>query len=282
MSSTETSDDLVPLHHEGGEQSGFARVLRGYDPRQVDDYLDRVEVALNEADERHADDGSRIAALERQVGELGSRVQDAERRASGQPEPASLVGERITKMLALAEEEATALRDGARREAEQLLTTAKQAAARETAQRTSVLEKREREVAAAAAESDQLRLQAQKDAEAVRSRAQRDAQNELSSAQREADNLRGAAKRDVDTMITQARHDVRGLHEQARAEAAALAAEARRQVDLLAEQRDAIAAQLQSLRDAVSAAVAPLGGPTAQPPVQGHHGGGSARVQRGG
>ena len=42
--------DLVPLDDDDAPQGGFRHVLRGYDPKQVEDYLDRVEVALNEAD----------------------------------------------------------------------------------------------------------------------------------------------------------------------------------------------------------------------------------------
>ncbi|MGI8537471.1 MAG: DivIVA domain-containing protein, partial [Mycobacteriales bacterium] len=56
-------DDLLPLDHEQGVGFDVVR-FGGYDRRQVDDYLDRVEVALTEADQRHADDRERLAALQ--------------------------------------------------------------------------------------------------------------------------------------------------------------------------------------------------------------------------
>ena len=89
MTTADFPDDLVPLQ-ETAETSGFDVVLRGYDRRQVDDYLDRVEVALTEADERHAQDGERISALEKQVAQVQQELADTSRRAAGQPEPASL------------------------------------------------------------------------------------------------------------------------------------------------------------------------------------------------
>ena len=57
-------EDLLPVTPDE-QPSGFDVVLRGYDRRQVDDYLDRVEVALQEADARHAHDTARISARSR-------------------------------------------------------------------------------------------------------------------------------------------------------------------------------------------------------------------------
>src|SRR3954471_5752795 len=87
-------EQLVPLTDDD-QPSGFDVVLRGYDRRQVDDYLDRVEAALNDADARHADDAGRIAALESQVTDMHERLSDAERRGAGRPEPAPVAGDRI-------------------------------------------------------------------------------------------------------------------------------------------------------------------------------------------
>src|SRR3954452_18461046 len=117
-------DQLVPLSHDDDQPSGFDVVLRGYDRRQVDDYLDRVEAALNDADARHADDAGRIAALETQFTDMHDRLADAERRAAGRPEPAPVAGDRIAAMLRLADEEAAAIRAGAAEEAGRLLADA--------------------------------------------------------------------------------------------------------------------------------------------------------------
>jgi DivIVA domain-containing protein len=251
-------DDLVPLQ-ETAEASGFDVVLRGYDRRQVDDYLDRVEVALTEADERHAQDGERVTALEQQVAELTGRLQQAERRAAGQPEPASLLTARLAEMLRLAEEEATALRDEARAEGERIVAAAKQQAARESSERDAALSRREKDVERAAKVAEEAALHAQKDAETLRARAQAQVDEQRRAAEQEARTIRDDARREAEQLVEQARSDVQVLHEQARTESVQATAEARRQVEELARQRDAIAGQLQSLRDAVQAAVAPLG-----------------------
>jgi DivIVA domain-containing protein len=167
---SETMDDLVPLSDDDAQSGGFRHVLRGYDPKQVEDYLDRVEVALNEGDERHAEDLRRIAALEQQVGELTGRLTEAERRAAGRPQTASALGERMAAMLKLAEEEAAAIRGSAQQEAQSVVQTAKQQAEAESVERTRDLEKREREVQTAQREAESARLDAQKDAEALRTR----------------------------------------------------------------------------------------------------------------
>ncbi|MBC7374064.1 MAG: DivIVA domain-containing protein, partial [Frankiales bacterium] len=90
--------DLVPL--DAPEQAGFDVVLRGYDRRQVDDWLDRVEVALNDADSRHAEDGGHLAALEQQLEHVQQRLTETEQRATGQPEVASRLTGRLAEMLA--------------------------------------------------------------------------------------------------------------------------------------------------------------------------------------
>src|SRR3954470_596458 len=87
-------EQLVPLADDD-QPSGFDVVLRGYDRRQVDDYLDRVEAALNDADARHADDAGRLAALESQVTDMHERLADAERGAAGRPEPGPVAGGRL-------------------------------------------------------------------------------------------------------------------------------------------------------------------------------------------
>jgi cell division septum initiation protein DivIVA len=257
-----SEDDHLHLPAEQ-ETSGFDVVLRGYDRRQVEDYVERVEVALAEADREHLEDGERLAALSQEVAALQVRLADAEQRAAGLPEPASRIGERLATMLRLAEEEA-----------EQIVTQAQERAAASTAERTEDLDRRELDVRSAAAEAEQTRLDAQRDAEAVRSRAQQEAQALQADARRQADAAVGQAREEADHLVRSAteeaarkKHtadeDVAILHEDARTHAHELVADARRQVEELRAQRDAIAAQLQSLRETLSAAVQPLGQPPA-------------------
>jgi DivIVA domain-containing protein len=234
-------DQLVPMTDEEQQPSGFDVVLRGYDRRQVDDYLDRVEAALNDADARHAEDAQRLAALERQVTDMHERLADAERRAEGRPEPVPVAGDRIAAMLRLADEESAAMRAAAAEDAHRIVAEAQVRAGQETAMRTAELDRREEDIQAAYAQADAARQQAQVEADAIRARAEEDA----------AETRR------------QAQEDLRRLHESGQLEAAAMTAEARRQVEDLSRQRDAIAAQLQNLRDTLSGALS--GGAPSEP-----------------
>ncbi|MCU1589957.1 MAG: hypothetical protein JWP11_1213 [Frankiales bacterium] len=231
-------EQLVPLSDDD-QPNGFDVVLRGYDRRQVDDYLDRVEAALNDADARHAEDAQRLSALESQVTDMHERLADAERRAAGRPEPAAVAGDRIAAMLHLAEEEAASIRAAATQDAEGLVAEAQVRAGQESAKRTSELDQREHDIATAAEQAAATRQQAAEEAVAIRARAEEEAVAGRQHAQEE----------------------LRRMHEAGQLEAAAMTAEARRQVEELSRQRDAIAAQLQSLRDTLSGAVGPLSAP---------------------
>ena len=67
--------DLVPLNT--GEAAGFDVVLRGYDRRQVDDYCDQVDIALNESEARHAENGEQMAAMQAELREVQERLVEA-------------------------------------------------------------------------------------------------------------------------------------------------------------------------------------------------------------
>jgi len=278
----DAADDLVPL--DNGEAAGFDVVLRGYDRRQVDDYLDRVELALTDADQRHAEDGERLSALQARVQEVEERLTETARRAEGQPEPASLLMGRLAQMLALAESEAATLRASAqqevaalreeaeaevgglrtkaRAEADAIIKAAEERASRENGEQAARLEQREQEVNEAAETAEQATLQAQRDAEALRAQTQREAEAALSAARRDADATRAAAERDAQVAVEQARQDIQLLHERARTEAAAMIADADQKVQERRRQHDAISAQLQSLRDTIASAV---GGASVEP-----------------
>lgn len=242
-------NDLVPLHDEQ-ETSGFDVVMRGYDRRQVEDYVERVEVALGAADRQHAEDADRLVVLETRVLSLQSAVADAEQRASGLPEPASRLTERLAGMLRLAEEEA-----------EQIVEQAHEQASRTTAERTEELDQRAASISTAAGEADQTRLDAQRDAETVRTSAQQEAAATLTEARRQADEMADQVHQQTAAERQQAEQDVALLHDQSRAQTAEMQERAQGEVEELARQRDTIAAQLQALYGDIGAAVGPLGGP---------------------
>ena len=242
-----TDDDLVRMD-DSGEGGGFDVVLRGYDRRQVEDYIHRVELALGDADRMHREDGERITALEDELTTAKLALGELERRASGLPEPASLVGERLATMLRLAEEEA-----------EELVTHAREKAAKSTAEREAELSRREAEIATSGEAADRLRMDAQEDAKSLRAKAQQDADELLRDAKAQADDVLASARDEAAKRRRTAEEDIEILHDDARAKAQDLVADAERQVDELAHQRDTIAKQLDDLRRNLSAAMKPLG-----------------------
>jgi len=238
--------DLVRM--DDGETSGFDVVLRGYDRRQVEDYIHRVELVLADADRLHLEDGERMHALEEELTTVRLALGDAERRASGFPDPASLVGERLATMLRLAEEEA-----------EEIVADAREKAARSTAERNAELERREKEIATSGEEADRTRLEAQNDAAALREKAQQEADELLKRAKGQADEVLASAQEEADRRRSMAEEDITILYDEARAREQELLAEAEGKVEALAHQRDTIAAQLEDLRKTLAAAMKPLG-----------------------
>ncbi len=262
------SDDLLPLADDS-DSEGFDVVMRGYDRRQVDDYVERVGLVLADAERLHAEDGARVADLEAQLLTLQSRLTESERRAEGLPDPASRVSERMTEMLRLAEEEA-----------EQIVAQAQDRASASTTDRAAELDRREAAVSGAAAAAEQTRLEAQRDAETMRLRAQQEteaqvarthqeAQARLEQAQAESDRMLAAAREEAEQLLSSTREqaegkkrtaeeDVKILHEDSRRQAAEMLSDAERRVEELAAQRDTIAVQLQTLRENLTNLMQPL------------------------
>jgi cell division septum initiation protein DivIVA len=230
-----------------GDGSGFDVVLRGYDRRQVEDYVHRVELTLGDADRQHHEDGERILALEEELAKAQLALGEAQRRAEGQPDPASLVGERLATMLRLAEEEA-----------EEIVEHARAKAAQSTAERNAELSAREAAIADASSAADRTRMEAQRDAQALRDKAQQEADDLLRRTKEQVDELLASASEDAERRRRTAEEDVAILHEDARAREQERLAAADAEVAELARQRDTIAGQLEDLRRTLAAAVKPL------------------------
>jgi DivIVA domain-containing protein len=262
--------DIVPMQDEGSPSTSFDTVLRGYNKAQVEDYLDRVELALSEADTRHAEDGARFAAYDAEIASLNERLALAERRAARQPEPASLLTGRLAQMLALAEREAAEIRASAQDSADRILAEVKHRAEVDSQERTKALEAREAEVAAAEASVDKLRIEAQADAEQLREHTRTESTQRVTAARTEAEQLLADAKDEADALVqdaaqraerlrTQADEDVRVAHEDARVRNAQEVEDAQARVDELRAQRDSVARELRSLTDKLNAIGASIG-----------------------
>jgi cell division septum initiation protein DivIVA len=251
-----SDEHLLPMH-DAEDAGGFDVVMRGYDRRQVEDYVERVEVALSDADRLHAEDGQRIAALEQELAALRERLAEAEHRAAGLPEPSSRVAARAAEILRLAEEEA-----------EQIVQQARDKAVLAATDLNAQLERRSRDLEVAQAQADTARLDAQRDAEAVRARAKEesatlvataraDAEQRTTAAKQEVERLLADAQEEADRKLRTAEEDVAIIHEDGRKHARQLVEDAEAKVADLSRQRDAIAAQLQQLRETLAAALNP-------------------------
>lgn len=213
------SDDLLPPPDESGD-AGFDVVMRGYNRRQVEDYIERVEIALADADRQHQQDLAEVEAAKQELSQVRAKLIEAERRAEGQPEPSSLVGERLLTMLRLAEQEA-----------EEIVEKGHQRAAANTADLQASLERREAEVTQAMIDAEQARLEAQRDADAVRAKAHQDAEALWAKAKAEVEALWAKAQAETAEFAAQAEQDAGSMRARVEREAEDLLEDARRQAD---------------------------------------------------
>jgi hypothetical protein len=234
------NDELAPPHDEA-DSSGFDVVFRGYDRRQVEDYIARVEITLADADRAHQADLEELAQIKRQLSETQAKLIETERRAEGRPEPSSLVGERLLTMLQLAEQEA-----------EEIVEQGHQRALVATADLRADLERREAEVTEAHAAAEQARLDAQRDADAVRAKAHQDAEELWAKAKQEVEALWAKATEETNDLTARAEDEANALRAASEREAHELERDAQRQADaVLASAHDQAEAILQAAeRDA--------------------------------
>src|SRR5664279_4042353 len=180
----DAGNTVLPLDSDG-VQPGFDIVLRGYDRGQVDRQVSWLEEQLGAADR---DLQAVTETLRRTEQDATAARRQAEKAAAelarGKPTFEAL-GERVTAILSLAEEEADVLRQGGREEAEETRQEllAEHAAARDAAQ--------------------QERRTAQQQSEAILAQAQQEAQRVISDARRHAAETTGAAQRQVEAMTRQ-------------------------------------------------------------------------------
>lgn len=273
----EREPDLLPMTATPALPT-FDLALRGYDRRQVDEYLDRIEhdLAVAQADRDAA--SARIAASEKRLKVLDSELEAVREQLteSARPTYAGL-GKRVEQLLSIAEEEAERLRADAARVLEDereaagdLLNEAQRRAEKADRELTAELAVRRREgekqELAARAELDKRLTAAEKriaDAEIVADTriagAQTEADRLISEATTRAERLRTDAEQHAAVLVQAARHDVERIAVEAKAEAGTIIAEARvqaeqgriehdREIAELIRRRQDIHSQLKTLR----------------------------------
>ena len=236
-------NDLLPLRspEEGGP--AFELVRRGYDRDQVENHLGWLEDQLRNAE--IARDAAEHAAASAAAEAETAR----EALESGRPEWHEL-GERITQILTLAEDQGAEIRLQRTREAEQLLADTREAADQadrtHTAQLQSAREASDREVADAHAFAEQTVAAAQAHAEQTVASAEAHAEQTVASAQALAEKTVADADAEAQRLLTQAQQQTTELDR----------ASSRRLADL-ERQRDAVNAQLTRLHEALASALSP-------------------------
>ncbi|MEV8637206.1 hypothetical protein AB0395_36745 [Streptosporangium sp. NPDC051023] len=202
---TNQHESFPDLMHE----DSFEVVMRGYSRRQVHDYMNRTRNQIRDLEERL------VRSID-QAEQSRMELADARRRLSDAPQDYDELGERLSQILKLGEEEAASkrqvadaeankLRDDAAAEAERLVTSAQE---RGEGILNAAQQEAERRVAEATHASEQMLAQAGGDAEET-----------INAARAESDETLRAARAESDRMLTSARNESERTIESARAEA---------------------------------------------------------------
>ncbi|MGW5264849.1 hypothetical protein ACWEQG_28055 [Microbispora sp. NPDC004025] len=203
----------------------FEVVMRGYSRRQVHDYMIRTRNQIRDLEER-------LARTIDQAEQSRLELAEARRRMAESPQNPDELGERLSQILKLAQEEAAAnkeaseaearrLRESSAAEAERLVTSAREQA---DAIRTAAQDEAERRVAEATSTADRLLAQAGANAEET-----------LGTARAEAEEIMRAARAEGERQLTAARMEAERMLSEARGQAEAMLAAAQQRVNALDE-----------------------------------------------
>lgn len=286
----EPSSAMIPMADTEAVPE-FDVVLRGYDRRQVDEYLDRIEADLATAQTERSTLATRSQALDKQLAEQDREVQAARRQLveTAKPTYAGL-GTRVHQLLSLAEQEAAEVRAKAGADAAQTRDKAERDVAHLREHADAIIA----EAKAKATKADQDHASA---LDARRQRAEREERERLTASQRRAEELttaaeqqlaeakkhavtvRAEADKSAEALLSKARADAGRLVREAQEHRATLFATAKQDAEknraaLLAEiaelqqRRDSVHAQLDQLRQVLGGlpgngpATGPADGPT--------------------
>lgn len=209
-------------------------VLRGFDPAQVEEHANELNKAVESARREAADRTVEVtrlqnanSALQERVNDLSNRLKEAEEANPTSTAPSfSDLGERIGRILGLADEEANEMRTSAEKAAEEIRRVATK-------------------------EADEVRVVANRYAEEVRSKAEAEAARLVEQAKQQADNILDHADREASAR----REEGEAFYENQRAKAAAAAADFERTLGERREKSAAeFAAQMESQQKALEEA----------------------------
>jgi cell division septum initiation protein DivIVA len=226
-------EDQSSLLQNAMQEDSFEVVMRGYNKRQVDDYVLQCQHHLRDL-------AQRLALAEQEVERVRVEAATAIEKAASKPVHEE-VSERLSQILRLASEEAERERANAANEIAALRAAA-------LAETQSLRELAQREVGEmrrqAVTETDALREQTRAEVQALREQAtaeshsllrqaELEAADERERAQSEADRLLSEARAAADRDLAEARAQARHLEYTARAQSDQLVRAAQERADVL-------------------------------------------------
>ncbi|SDM42231.1 hypothetical protein [Nonomuraea jiangxiensis] len=219
------------------QEDTFEVVMRGYNRRQVHDYMIRTRNQIRDLEER-------LARAIDQAEQGRIELAEARRRMVEAPQSYEDLSPRLAQILRLGEEEAAAkredaaseaasVREAAKAEAERLVTSS-----RETADKilTSAQAEAERRVSEATQAAERMLAQAGSDAEEQLNAARTEAEDVLRESRAEAERLLAAAQAEAEQLVQSANTQAEQLVRGARDEAETMLTDARQRTATLDEQ----------------------------------------------
>ncbi|MEU9891766.1 hypothetical protein [Sphaerisporangium sp. NPDC051011] len=199
------------------EDLGFEVVMRGYSRRQVHDHMVRTRNQIRDLEER-------LARAIDQAEQGRIELAEARRRLAEAPQDYDELGQRLSAILKLAEEEAKSKREAADDDAAK---TREEANAESEQILSSSQAEAERRVHEATAAAERLLAQAGSDAEETLGTARAESEETLRNARAEADRTVKAAQLEAERLVAEADAQAESTREAASAEAEATLTSAR-------------------------------------------------------
>lgn len=204
------------------QEDSFDVVMRGYSRGQVDDFVKRTKRQVEELEIRLARAEREAEDARRDRDRASEEALTANRKLESHEPTFDDLGERITQILRLAQEEADQRRSAAEAEAEEARTEARSAAER-------IHQEVEEKRSSAGDEADRIRTEARDEAERIRR-----------EAGDSAEQVRVEAEEKADRVVSEAEERSGRLEESAR-----------QRVEQLEEQHTQLVSQLSSVRDSL-------------------------------
>ncbi|MEO3874280.1 hypothetical protein ABGB18_36240 [Nonomuraea sp. B12E4] len=191
------------------QEDTFEVVMRGYNRRQVHDYMIRTRNQIRDLEER-------LARAIDQAEQGRIELAEARRRMVEAPQNYEDLSPRLAQILRLGEEEAASKREDAEAEAASVRETAKSESERLV---TTSRETADKILTSAQAEAERRVSEATQAAERMLAQAGSDAEEQLNAARTEAEDVQRESRAEAERMISAARTESEQLVQSATAQA---------------------------------------------------------------